>query len=98
MYDSTTTGDWWDWNGWQYVYRYLYQPLTIGVPLGTYVDAEKYDLIDGKLVPRKSYQEKLLKDKEEELKTLEANFEKDKKRIEGERETLLKFRENEKPC
>jgi hypothetical protein len=56
------------------------------------VDTDKYNIINGEVVPREDYKESLLRQKEEELKALDDYYarrkkeiDEDKKRIEAER-------------
>lgn len=87
MFGRYYIGDFpWGWEGfWE---KHPYTWTTITYPHGTYVDADKFDLIDGKLVPRKSYQEKLLKDKEEEIEKFKVNSGNRLKELEAERDKL----------
>jgi hypothetical protein len=56
------------------------------------VDTDKYNVINGEIVPREDFKESLLRQKDEELKALDDYYarrkkeiDEDKKRIEGQR-------------
>lgn len=68
------TDDWFDWN--------------TNFTFGELVDTRRYDIINGERVPRKDYQDSLLKQKDKELKELEDYYEKRKKEIADERKAL----------
>jgi hypothetical protein len=55
---------------------------------GEVIDTTKFDVINGEKVPRKDYKEKLLRQKEEELKALEDYYEKRKSELREERKRL----------
>ena len=67
---------------------YLYRTTMCWPHWGRTVDVEKYDIINGELVPRKDYKDSLLKQKEEELKELDDYYERRKKEIADERKRL----------
>ena len=56
---------------------------------GDVVDTRRWDIINGKKVPRADYRESLLKQKDKELKELDSYYENRKKEIEQEKQQLL---------
>ena len=73
-------------------YGFNYFPSDNHYPYaGELVDTEKFDI-----VPKREYREKLVKDKEEEIKTLETYYQNRKTILLEEKESLIRARDKNK--
>jgi len=78
-------------NDMSYGFNYFPSSRDDMAVIGELVDTDKFDI-----VPKREYREKLVKDKEEEIKTLETYYQNRKTILLEEKESLIRARDKNK--